>query len=71
MTSHHMPCIDITLRAKIATVRRLWSNDLQLTTAAVSLLTQLLEINFMSNLNTKPELKQEIDHIMGSVRLEE
>jgi hypothetical protein len=32
---------------------------------------QLLEINFTSNLNTNPELKQEIDHIMGSVHLEE
>jgi tetratricopeptide (TPR) repeat protein len=32
---------------------------------------QLLEINFTSNLNTKPELKQEIDHIMDSVHLEE
>jgi tetratricopeptide (TPR) repeat protein len=32
---------------------------------------QLLEINFTSNLNTAPELKEEIDHIMDSVRLEE
>ena len=32
---------------------------------------QLLEINFTSNLNTNPELKQEIDHIMRSVHLEE
>ena len=32
---------------------------------------QLLEINFTSNLNTAPELKQEIDHIMDSVHLEE
>jgi len=32
---------------------------------------QLLEINFSSNLNTAPELKKEIDHIMGSVHLEE
>ena len=32
---------------------------------------QLLEINFTSNLNTDPKLKQEIDHIMGSVHLEE
>ena len=32
---------------------------------------QLLEINFTSNLNTDPMLKQEIDHIMGSVHLEE
>jgi tetratricopeptide (TPR) repeat protein len=32
---------------------------------------QLLEINFTSNLNTAPELKQEIDHIMSSVHLEE
>ena len=32
---------------------------------------QLLEINFTSNLNTAPELKQEIDHIMGSVHLKE
>jgi tetratricopeptide (TPR) repeat protein len=32
---------------------------------------QLLEINFTSNLNTTPELKKEIDHIMGSVHLEE
>ena len=32
---------------------------------------QLLEITFTSNLNTDPELKQEIDHIMGSVHLEE
>jgi hypothetical protein len=32
---------------------------------------QLLEINFTSNLNTNPKLKQEIDHIMDSVHLEE
>jgi tetratricopeptide (TPR) repeat protein len=32
---------------------------------------QLLEINFSSNLNTDPKLKQEIDHIMDSVHLEE
>ena len=32
---------------------------------------QLLEINFTSNLNTDPKLKQEIDHIMDSVHLEE
>jgi len=32
---------------------------------------QLLEINFTSNLNTAPELKREIDHIMASVHLEE
>ena len=32
---------------------------------------QLLEINFTSNLNTAPELKAEIDHIMDSVHLEE
>ena len=32
---------------------------------------QLLEINFTSNLNTSPGLKAEIDHIMGSVHLEE
>jgi tetratricopeptide (TPR) repeat protein len=32
---------------------------------------QLLEITFTSNLNTAPELKQEIDRIMGSVHLEE
>jgi tetratricopeptide (TPR) repeat protein len=32
---------------------------------------QLLEINFTSNLNTDPTLKQEIDHIMDSVHLEE
>jgi len=32
---------------------------------------QLLEINFSSNLNTDPKLKQEIDHIMESVHLEE
>ena len=31
---------------------------------------QLLEITFTSNLNTRPELKKEIDHIMESVRLE-
>ncbi len=32
---------------------------------------QLLEITFTSNLNTEPKLKQEIDHIMDSVHLEE
>ena len=32
---------------------------------------QLLEITFTSNLNTAPELKQEIDRIMESVHLEE
>jgi tetratricopeptide (TPR) repeat protein len=32
---------------------------------------QLLEINFTSNLNTNPEVKQEIDGIMNSVHLEE
>jgi tetratricopeptide (TPR) repeat protein len=32
---------------------------------------QLLEINFSSNLNTDPGLKQEIDRIMDSVHLEE
>jgi tetratricopeptide (TPR) repeat protein len=32
---------------------------------------QLLEINFTSNLTTDPELKDEIDHIMASVHLEE
>jgi tetratricopeptide (TPR) repeat protein len=32
---------------------------------------QLLEINFSSNLNTDPRLKQEIDRIMDSVHLEE
>jgi len=32
---------------------------------------QLLEINFTSNLNTSPELKKELDHIMNSVHLEE
>jgi tetratricopeptide (TPR) repeat protein len=32
---------------------------------------ELLEINFTSNLNTSPELKKEIDHIIDSVRLEE
>jgi tetratricopeptide (TPR) repeat protein len=32
---------------------------------------QLLEINFSSNLNTDPKLKEEIDHIMDSVHLEE
>jgi tetratricopeptide (TPR) repeat protein len=32
---------------------------------------QLLEINFTSNLDTTPELKKEIDHIMDSVNLEE
>jgi tetratricopeptide (TPR) repeat protein len=32
---------------------------------------QLLEITFTSNLNTEPKLKEEIDHIMDSVHLEE
>jgi tetratricopeptide (TPR) repeat protein len=32
---------------------------------------QLLEITFTSNLNTAPALKEEIDHIMDSVHLEE
>jgi len=32
---------------------------------------QLLEVTFTSNLNTKPELKEEINHIMDSVHLEE
>jgi len=32
---------------------------------------QLLEINFTSNLNTDPKLKQEIDRIMDSVHLAE
>ena len=32
---------------------------------------QLLEIDFTSNLNTDPKLKEEIDHIMDSVHLEE
>jgi len=32
---------------------------------------QLLEVTFTSNLNTAPELKQKIDHIMDSVHLEE
>src|SRR5205823_8745210 len=32
---------------------------------------QLLEITFTSNLNTRPELKEEINHIMDSVHLEE
>ena len=32
---------------------------------------QLLEINFSSNLNNDPALKQEIDHIVDSVHLEE
>ena len=32
---------------------------------------QLLEITFTSNLNTDPQLKDEIDHIMDSVHLEE
>ena len=32
---------------------------------------QLLEVTFTSNLNTSPELKKEIDHIMNSVHLEE
>jgi hypothetical protein len=32
---------------------------------------QLLEITFTTNLDTAPELKQEIDRIMDSVHLEE
>jgi hypothetical protein len=32
---------------------------------------QLLEINFTTNLTTEPELKEKIDRIMDSVRLEE
>jgi tetratricopeptide (TPR) repeat protein len=32
---------------------------------------QLLEIDFTSNVNTNPELKKEIDHIVDSVHLEE
>ena len=32
---------------------------------------QLLEITFTSNLNTTPELKQKIDHVMDSAHLEE
>ncbi|HEY5767674.1 MAG TPA: hypothetical protein VIS53_07540, partial [Candidatus Udaeobacter sp.] len=32
---------------------------------------QLLEITFTSNLNTEPKLKEEINHIMESVHLEE
>jgi hypothetical protein len=32
---------------------------------------QLLEINFTTNLTTAPKLKEEIDHIMDSVHLEE
>jgi len=32
---------------------------------------QLLEISFTTNLNTDPRLKEEIDHIMNSVHLEE
>ena len=32
---------------------------------------QLLEITFTTNLETAPELKQEIDRIMDSVHLEE
>jgi tetratricopeptide (TPR) repeat protein len=32
---------------------------------------QLLEITFTSNLNTNPQLKEEINHIMDSVHLEE
>jgi len=32
---------------------------------------QLVEITFTSNLNTDPKLKEEIDHIMDSVHLEE
>jgi len=31
----------------------------------------LLEITFTSNLNTNPELKEEINHIMDLVHLEE
>ena len=38
---------------------------------ATSYKSKLLEITFTSNLNTKPELKKEIDDIMESVRLEE
>ena len=33
--------------------------------------SEVTAINFTSNLNTAPELKQEIDRIMGSVHLEE
>ena len=33
--------------------------------------SELLEITFTSNVNTAPELKQKIDHIMDSVHLEE
>ena len=32
---------------------------------------QLLEITFTANLNTESKLKEEIDHIMDCVRLEE
>jgi len=32
---------------------------------------QLLEITFTSNLNTAPKVKEEIDHIMDSVHLDE
>jgi len=32
---------------------------------------QLLEITFTTNLNTDPALKEEIDHIMDSVHLQE
>lgn len=32
---------------------------------------QLLEIDFTSNLNTDPKLKQEIDHVMDTIHLEE
>lgn len=32
---------------------------------------QLLEVDFTSNLNTDPKVKQEIDHVMDSVHLEE
>ncbi len=32
---------------------------------------QLLEVTFTSNLNTDPRLKEEIDHIMDSIHLEE
>ncbi len=32
---------------------------------------QLLELSFTSNLNTDPKIKEEIDHIMNSVHLEE
>ena len=32
---------------------------------------QLLEINFTTNLNTDPKLKEEIDRIVASIHLEE